>query len=134
MKITWDWGKANKEVAKESKRRTVKAAEYMAGEVRKDCPVGTVSHPMYKTGPFANQLWTMRDAGMLKRSIRTAEKHGGESVYLSSLMMGQSVYGVRVYAGHYLAWYGKIVEFFTPFFGPAIERSKPVVKNILESG
>lgn len=134
MKIKFDWREANKKVAKESKRRTKNAAEIMAGMVRMRCPVGTVSRPMYQSGPHAGQNWTSRDAGRLKESVRVTEKYGDEHSYLSSLVAGSAVYGTRVYAGHYLAWYGKIVEFYTPFFRPAIEESKQEVRWELENG
>lgn len=138
MKVKFNWAKANQMVVKKSKERLAKASEYMADEVRKNCPVGTVSHPIYKTGPHANEAWTMRDAGMLKRSIRTVEKWGDKNVYLANVMSGvagdPSIGAVRVYAGHYLAWYGRIVEFYTPWFRPSIAGSQSGVRQILENG
>lgn len=88
-------------------------AEILADEIRRKCPVGTTSRPMYQTGPYAGQKWTARDAGQLKKSIRVVEKKGswGFEVHRAR--------NVRVYAGHYLAYYARIVEYYTPFMRPA---------------
>jgi hypothetical protein len=92
-----------------------KAAQAVAREAQRLCPVGTVSRPIYKTGPFAGKAWTARDAGQLKRSIRVVRKTNkyGKAIYKKR--------DVRVYAGNYLAYYASIVEFNgKQFLRPAV--------------
>ena len=131
----WDITGLNKIVAETGIRRVRKAAKVIASAVRKKCPVGTISRPMYKTGRYAGQKWTARDVGQLKKSIRIVErdkeKYGFELAQFKTL----GHYGnVRVYAGHYLAYYADIVEFYTPFMRPALEATRSQVKGILEDG
>lgn len=131
----WNWKKADDMVAGKSVARLRKAAEVIANNTRKECPVGTESRPIYKKGPYAGQPWTARDAGALKKSVRVVErkneKNGHELVQFASL----GPYGIiRVYAGHYLAYYAAIVEHATPFMRPAVNVSKGQVKSILENG
>lgn len=129
----WNWGKANAMVGRKSIERLRKAAKVIAKNVRSECPVGTISRPMYKTGVYAGQPWTKRDGGALKKSIRVVEKKEkfGTELNLTALAnFGR----VRVYAGHYYAYYAAIVEFYTPFMRPALEKSKSEVKSILENG
>lgn len=97
-------------------------AEILAEEIRRVCPVGTISRPMYKTGPYAGQKWTARDAGQLKRSVRVVEKkeRWGFEVHRAR--------NVRVYVGHYLAYYARIVEYSKPFVRPAWRRTLRRIK------
>lgn len=104
--------------------RLREAAEAVADEIRNRCPVGTVSWPMYKTGPYANQPWTSRDAGRLKKSIRVVEKKESWGFEVEKRK------NLRIYVGHYLAWYAAIVEFYTPFVRPAWRTALPKVKTI----
>lgn len=128
--VNWSWKEADEMVAKGARARQLKAANVLADEVRRRCPVGTVSRPMYRRGPYAGQPWTKHDAGALKRSIRVVEKKGAGFTGHVIKDLG----GVRCYAGHYYAWYAAIVEYFKPFMRPAVEASKTKVKNILENG
>lgn len=105
--------------------RLLTAAKVVANAVSRRCPVGTVSRPMYRTGPYAGQAWTARDAGALKKSIRVVQKRGKTGKPLTARR------NVRVYAGHYLAYYAKIVEFSRPFMRPAFEEMKPYIKEIV---
>ena len=101
--------------------RLKKAAEVVAAKARSKVKVGTVSRPMYKSGPYAGQPWTARDAGALKKTIRVVEKKG--------------VHNVRVYAGNYLVYYAQIVEFSVKrFLRPALNSSKKEIRRILENG
>ena len=124
----WNPQKWDGEIMAASMERLRKAAELVADRARGKCPVGTLSRPIYRTGPYAGQPWTARDAGALKRSIRVVEKK--ES--------GASIAGnrnVRVYAGNYLVYYAKIVEYAgKKFLRPALNMSKADIKNILENG
>ena len=131
----WSWRVPDEMVAGASIKRIRKAAELIKANVKRVTPVGTVSRPMYKSGPYAGQPWTARDAGALKKSVRVVErkkeKYGTELVQFASF----GPYGIiRVYIGHYLAYYADIVEYSKPFFRPAVEASKGQVKSILENG
>ena len=105
--------------------RLVEAAQVVADAARRRCPVGTVSRPMYKTGPYAGQPWTARDAGQLKKSIRVTQKVSKSGKPLTRKR------NVRVYAGHYLAYYASIVEFSKPFMRPALAASLSQVKSVV---
>jgi len=131
----WNWREADEMVAGKSVERLRKAAKVIAANVKRETPVGTISRPMYKSGPYAGQPWTARDAGALKKSVRVVErkkeKSGTELVQFASF----GPYGIiRVYAGHYLAYYADIVEYSKPFFRPAVEASKGQVGSVLENG
>ena len=126
----WDWGKANSVVVKNGRARTKKAADALAAAVRSKCPVGTMSHPMYKKGKFAGQPWTKRDGGSLKRSVRVVEKNEKSGYELASI----SLNGPRIYVGNYFSYYAAIVEFYTPFVRPTADRMKGQIKSILENG
>lgn len=105
--------------------RLEEAAEAVAEAARARCPVGTVTRPMYRRGPFAGQSWTARDAGQLKKSIRVTRKKtkGGKA-----FAKGKAI---RVYAGHYLAYYARIVEHSRPFMRPALAASLQKIKSIV---
>jgi len=132
MKANWFWKQIDKQIAKNTYARALKASHVLADEVRRVCPVGTISHPMYKTGKHAGQPWTRRDAGSLKKTVRVVEKK--EKYGLEAWSYGGMVGGPRVYVGDYYAYYAAIVEFYTPFMRKAAERMKPQIKNILENG
>jgi hypothetical protein len=105
--------------------RLVEAAEVVANSARLKCPVGSVTRPMYKKGKYAGMPWTSRDAGRLRASIRVVRKRGKEGIALSRKR------DVRIYAGHYLAWYAKIVEFYKPYLRPALWDSLSQIRSIL---
>ena len=105
--------------------RLVEAAEAVARNARQRCPVGTVSRPMYKRGPYAGQAWTARDAGQLRKSIRVVRKKTPSGKAFSKKQ------NVRVYAGHYLAYYARIVEYSRPFMRPALVQAHSEIKSIL---
>jgi len=105
--------------------RLVAAAEVVASATRRRCPVGTVTRPIYRRGPYAGQAWTARDAGQLKKSIRVVRQKTKAGKAFTSKR------NVRVYAGHYLAYYAKIVEFSKPFLRPALNESLPEVRSII---
>ena len=105
--------------------RLMEAAQFLAKEVRRRTPVGTVSRPIYKRGPYAGQFWTARDAGELKRSVRVVQKKGK-----SGRLLWQAK-NIRVYVGHAKAWYVNIVEHRTPFMRPAFYASLDRIRSIL---
>ena len=105
--------------------RLVKAARIVKAAARRRCPVGTISRPMYRTGNYKGQPWTARDAGRLRKSIRVVRKKTPTGKAFSKKK------NVRVYCGHYLAYYAAIVEHSKPFMRPAIEESIPMVKTLI---
>ena len=127
--VNWNWKEADEMVAKETRKRQLKAANVLADEVRRRCPAGTESRPIAKRGVYAGQPWTSRDVGRLKKSVRVVERN--EDKYGFKL----APYGeVRVYVGHYMAWYAAIVEYYKPFMRPSINKTMSQIKNILENG
>jgi len=106
--------------------RLVDGAELVAEAARRLRPVGTVSRPIYKTGPYAGKNWTARDAGQLKKSIRVVRQKTKSGKAFSKKR------NVRVYAGHFLAYYAKIVEFNgRAFMRPALTASLAGLKEII---
>ena len=106
-------------------KRLKAAAEEIEKEAINECPVGTISRPMYKTGKYAGQKWTSRDGGRLKGSIRTVVPHN-----IGAGRFGHGV-NIRVYAGHYMAWYAAIVEFDKHFMRKSKNRAMGRVKKAL---
>jgi hypothetical protein len=100
----WNPEKYDLEFENVAIERLVEAAEVVADSARRSCPVGTISRPMYKRGPYAGKPWTARDAGALKKTIRVRQKlsKSGRPLKRKS--------NVRVYAGNYLVYYASIVE------------------------
>jgi len=126
MKVAeWNPNKFDQTFENVAVERLVRAAEVVAGAVRRRCPVGTISRPMYKTGRYAGQPWTARDAGQLKKSIRVTRKRTRSGKAFSKKR------NVRVYAGNFLAYYSSIVEHTRPFMRPALEGTMSEVKQII---
>lgn len=80
-----------------------------------------ITRPKYKEGPD----WTARRAGQLLESWRVVRKTDthGKTVFDAE--------NVRVYVGHYLAYYAQIFESKRPFFRPAFESSLPEMRNAM---
>jgi hypothetical protein len=121
----WNPNVADQEFENVAIERLVEAAEVVADEARRRCPVGTVTRPMYKTGRYAGKEWTARDGGQLKGSIRVTQKKSKGGKPLSKKR------NVRVYAGHYWAYYANIVEHYKPFMRTALANSLSAVKSII---
>lgn len=125
----WNPQRFDSEFINASMDRLKKAAEVVADNARSRCPVGTKSRPIYKSGPYAGQEWTKRDAGALKKTIRVVEKYQKDSIEISSAK------NMRVYAGNYLVYYARIVEYAgKKFLRPALNSSKTQIRQILENG
>ena len=122
---TWNPNKFDESFEDVAIERLVKAAEIIADATRRKCPVGTITRPIYQTGPYAGQFWTARDAGELKRSIRVVRKKTKSGRAFSRKR------SVRVYAGHKKAYYASIVEHSKPFMRPAQINSLAQVKSVL---
>jgi len=105
-------------------KRLKNAASIIEKEAINQCPVGTISRPIYKTGPYAGQIWTSRDKGRLRGSIRTVVPYNVGRTFASKT-------NVRVYAGHYTAYYAAIVENGRHFMRKAKNKSMPKVKEII---
>lgn len=121
----WNPNRADNDFENVAIGRLVKAAEVVARAVRQKAPVGTVSRPIYRRGAAAGQAWTARDAGQLKRSVRVVRKKTKSGKALSKKR------NVRVYSGHYLAYYASIVEHTTPFMRPAFNQAIDKVRSII---
>lgn len=128
----WNPKKYDAEFANASMDRLREAAEIVATRTRislarqigKGKTTG-ISRPIYKTGKYAGQAWTQRNFGELMKSIRVVEKKeqwGFET---------HKAKNIRVYAGHYLAYYAKIFEFTRPFMRPAWRSALAEIKRIL---
>lgn len=125
----WNPQRYDGEIMAASMDRLRKAAELVAERARGKCPVGTISRPIYRSGPYAGQPWTARDAGALKRTIRVVEKREPHGIEIARAR------NIRVYAGNYLVYYARIVEYAgRPFLRPALNASKIEIREILENG
>jgi hypothetical protein len=124
---SWNPNKMDESFENVAIGRIVAAAEVVAAATRSNCNVfsGQYSHPMYQRGKYAGQNWTSRDAGRLKKSIRVTRKKtsGGRAFSRKK--------SIRVYAGHYMAWYALIVEHYTPYIRPALSQTLSQVKTII---
>ena len=124
----WNPQQWDGEIMAASLERLRKAAEVVADRARERCPVGTLSRPIYKSGPYAGKPWTARDAGALRRSIRVVEKKQPHGYQFAGNR------NVRIYAGNYLVYYARIVEYAgKAFMRPALNASKRNIRNILEN-
>ena len=123
----WNPNRFDREFDNVSRERLIKAARVLKAAVRRRCPIGTVSRPMYCSGPYKGAEWTARDAGSLRKSVRIVEKKT-KTGRLSKKM------NVRVYVGNYLAYYASIVEFSKPFMRPAHEEAMPMIQTIIGAG
>ena len=97
---------------------------HLAGKIGSGKTTG-ISRPIYQSGPYAGQPWTKRDFGELQKSIRVTRK---ESKSGKPLLRKRNV---RVYAGHYLAYYADIFEYSKPFMRPALEESLPMIESTI---
>ena len=122
----WNPEKYDEQFEQASVERLVEAAEAIADAARSRCPVGTVSRPVYKRGPYAGQPWTARDAGALKKTIRVRQKQSKSGKPLRRKA------NVRVYAGNYIVYYAKIVEYAgRAFLRPALWNSLSRIRQIM---
>jgi len=119
----WGFAEIDGLVKEASDAKLMEAAEVIAKNVRRLCPVGAINRPMYRRGKYANQNWTTRDAGRLKKSVRvTRKKEIGRLLFHKR--------DIRVYAGHFLAYYAAAVEFYTPFMRPGLNNSLSELREI----
>ena len=107
-------------------------AEIIASEVRTklQAKIGQgkttgISRPVYQTGKYAGKAWTARYFGALMKSIRVVEKKERWGFELDKER------NIRVYAGHYLAYYAKMVEYRMPYMRPAWRSALRKVKSAI---
>ena len=128
----WNPSKFDQDFEKLAMERLVEAAEVVAGKTRKNLKgiIGTgkktgFSRPIYKTGKYAGQKWTSRDSGRLMKSIRVVRKKTKSGKAFSRKR------NIRIYIGHFTAYYGLILEFKKPYLRPAFYNSQSEMKSIL---
>jgi len=123
---SWNPEKIEGELVGAAMEKLREAAELVADRARALCPVGSISRPMYKTGPYAGQPWTARDAGQLKRSIRVRELN---DKYGTAFVKHRNI---RIYAGNERAYYASIVEYSgKPFMRRAFNGARMQIREIL---
>lgn len=131
--------------------KLVEAGNIVAAKARNILKPGRISRPVYKSGRNKGKIWTSRDAGRLRESIRVVRKKTKSGKAFSHKR------NVRIYAGHYTAYYVYWVEFGShhvprgkakkrnvreiefgtsivkaqPFLRPAFYSSMPEMKSIL---
>ena len=124
----WSPQKYDGEFMSASMERLKAAAEVVATAARAKCPVGKINRLVYKSGKYAGEIWTGRTAGALKKTIRIVEKKD-TGIGFAKLR------NIRVYAGNYIVFYARIVEYnVKAFMRPALNSSKAQIKSILENG
>jgi len=110
------WDRIQPAVQRAVERGTAKAEE----TATQLAPVGTVSRPVYKTGPYAGASWTSRDPGRMKLSITSRVRWRRDK----SACVGW------VTAGSHDAFYARFMELGapkaenfspSPFLRPAME-------------
>ena len=109
--------KAAKVVRASTKKR-------LSSELGKGKTTG-INRPVYMTGDKAGEPYTAREFGQMMSSIRLVQKRTKVRKALSKKK------NIRIYAGHYLAFYANIFEFYRPFMRPAFEQSVPMIKTLI---
>lgn len=84
-----------------------------------------ISRPVYKKGKYSGKPWTAREFTQLMKSVRVVQKLSKSG---KPLMRRRNV---RVYVGHFLAYYADIFEYKKPFMRPALEQSIPEMRSII---
>ncbi len=105
MKVDfWDADKYDALLENVAVERLVDAARSIQATARAIVPVGHIRRPIARRGRYAGQTWTARSPGRLRDSIRVVQK------LTKTGKPFKSKRNVRVYAGHWLAYYARIVE------------------------
>ena len=98
----------------------------LADQIGKGKTTG-INRPVYLTGNYAGEPWTAREFGQMMKSVRIVPlktKTGRISKKMN----------VRVYVGHYKAFYADIFEFYRPFMRPAFAEVLPMIKTMIGAG
>jgi hypothetical protein len=90
-----------------------------------------ISRPVYKRAyskgkyHYTGQPWTAREFGQMLRSVRVVRKLTPSGKALSTKR------NIRVYVGNFLVYYPAILEFYNPFFRPALSASMSGIKHAI---
>jgi hypothetical protein len=146
MKVKWRQDSVNRYVEGVAMDRLVDAGEILrdevktklkaqfhrgwnrGGEPRKPPHLYDINRPVYRSGPYKDAQWTARYGKTYKtllKSVRLVRKLTPKTKALSKKR------SVRIYAGHYLAFYADIFEYYRPFFRPALRGSNDKMKSAL---
>lgn len=99
-------------------------ARHLRGQIGRGKTTG-INRPVYKSGDYAGKAWTAREFGQMLKSVRVTRKTSKTGKPLSKRR------NIRVYCGHYLAFYADIFEYRNPFMRPALTQSVPNIKTII---
>lgn len=109
--------KASRIIRAATKRR-------LAAQIGKGDTTG-INRPVYRSGKYAGKAWTAREFGQLMKSVRIVRKKTPSGRAFSKKR------NIRVYAGHYLAFYADIFEFYQPFMRPALAETLHMVEQTI---
>lgn len=128
----WNPNKFDETFENIAMERLEDAARIIAEKAKSKCEIGKISRPVYERGKYKKLPWTSRDPGRLRKSIRVVRKKIRKGKAFSSRR------NVRVYAGHYTAYYAGWEEEFGspkrkphPFLRPALQESIAEIKSII---
>lgn len=128
--IFWNPTLANERIMSRAVEKLDDIAQMMADEVRKEIRtkqlIWNKNRPAYRSGRYAGRYWTARYSGALLRSVRVTKQDEAGA-------MGHRNHNVWILCGNTQAYYGKIVEHYTPFFRPAINRAKRQARTLLNA-
>lgn len=128
----WNPNVADQEFANVAMYRLLEAAyvvkdntvRHLRSQIGKGKTTG-INRPMYKSGDYAGKAWTAREFGQMLKSVRVTRKKSKTG----KLLMKKR--NIRIYAGHYLAFYADIFEYRNPFMRPALVQSLSEIKSII---
>lgn len=128
----WDPNRMDATFENVAVERLVKAAKVVRAKTKRKlaAQIGRgkttgINRPVYLTGDYAGEPWTAREFGQMLDSVRVVRKRTKVRKALSKKR------SVRIYAGHYLAFYANIFEYYRPFMRPALEESVPMIKTLI---
>jgi hypothetical protein len=110
----------DQEIIGASMERLKAAGDLVAAHARRSVHIGTIRRPVYRKGQYAGAPWTKRDPGSLMKSIRVTQKPGANNVW--------------VMAGNKITYYAMVHEHQYKFLKPALQRSIPAIRRILQYG
>lgn len=132
--INWNPSRADATFEQIGVDKLVKAANIIRASVKRklSAQIGRgattgINRPVYRSGDNAGANWTARDFGNMLKSVRTVQKKTRSGKALSKKR------NVRVYVGHYTAFYAQVFEFYRPFMRPAVEESLPMIETMIRA-
>jgi len=121
----WNPNKMDETFENVAIERLVEGAEIVANRARSKVRVGTLSRPIYKTGPKAGKEYTSREAGRLKKSIRVTRLKTKSGKAFSKKR------NVRIYAGKKDTDYHFVIEFRYPFLRTSLYSSISEIRSVI---